>query len=249
MTGNADSFGAQAKTYVAARPTYPADLFDWIARTAPDLGLVWDVGTGSGQAAASLAARFRAVRATDADSAQIAAAPPCSNVTYEVAPAHISNLPNSSVDAVTVGTALHWFDFERFWPEVRRVCRPNALFTAWSYVWAEADEDVRRLLIDPQMAVIVSYWSDRNKLSWEGYPPEQTQCPFEQIDVPAFACTLRWRPCDLAAFIRSWSAHYRARQDGHAEALGRIEAEALARLPDEVGTVRLPLVTFAARID
>ena len=29
-------------------------------------------------------------------------------------------------DAITVATALHWFDWDRIWDEVRRVARPPA---------------------------------------------------------------------------------------------------------------------------
>lgn len=248
MNPNADSFGAQAATYAAARPTYPPSLFDWIVSAAPRIGTVWDVGTGSGQAALSLAARFPSVHATDADPAQIAQAPAHPNIAYAAAPAHRSGLPDASVDAITVATALHWFDFTLFWPEIRRVARPGALFAAWSYVWPETDDDVHERLIEPQMSIIERYWSAQNRLSWRGYPPGETGCPFAPIDAPGFVCTLRWRPRDLAAFMRSWSAHLRARQDGHEAELARIEADAVDALGETPREVRLPLVMRAARV-
>ena len=50
----ANLFLKQAKQYVATRPTYPPELFDFIASKTPRRDLAWDVGTGNGQAAASV---------------------------------------------------------------------------------------------------------------------------------------------------------------------------------------------------
>lgn len=44
-------FIKQAKQYAEVRPSYPAELFQFMASKTPDHDLVWDVGTGSGQAA------------------------------------------------------------------------------------------------------------------------------------------------------------------------------------------------------
>jgi len=50
----ADLFVKQAKQYADARPSYPPQLFQFIASKTPSHNLVWDVGTGSGQAAKSV---------------------------------------------------------------------------------------------------------------------------------------------------------------------------------------------------
>ena len=50
----ANLFLKQAKQYAATRPAYPPELFDFIASKTPRCDLAWDVGTGSGQAAASV---------------------------------------------------------------------------------------------------------------------------------------------------------------------------------------------------
>ena len=74
--------------------------------------------TGNGQAALGLTPHFRAVVATDASPSQIAQAHPHPKVTYLVAPADRTPLPDGSVDLVTVATAFHWLDFPRFYAEV-----------------------------------------------------------------------------------------------------------------------------------
>ena len=248
MATNATTFGAQAGTYAAARPAYPDALFDWLAARAPGRRLAWDVGTGSGQAAGALAERFERVHATDLDTDQIAAAPPHPRVAYRVAPAEASGLSDAAADAVTVATALHWFDRPAFWREVGRVATPGALFAAWTYHRIEADAALDDRLIRPVLAVIDPYWSAGNRLSWRGYDAGELGFPGEVLGAPRFACALRWTPAQVATFVRSWSAHLRARRDGHAEALARIEADALAALGTAPRSIRLPLHLLAGRL-
>ncbi len=50
----AQLFLKQAKQYAAARPSYPPELFQFIASKTQNQDLAWDVGTGSGQAAQSV---------------------------------------------------------------------------------------------------------------------------------------------------------------------------------------------------
>ena len=245
---NATVFGRNARTYARARPTYPEDLFDWIAMSAPDTHHVWDAGTGSGQAARALAERFDAVLATDADPAQIANAPPHPRIAYISAPSEDSGLPSQSCAAVTVATALHWFDWPRFWDEVARVGRPDGLFCAWTYGFAELDPDMRELLHAPTLALIDSYWAEGNCISIEGYDPKRLKLPFETLLMPDFACDLFWTPRQYADFMESWSASIRAREAGVSERLDAIRDNALDRLGRGARRVRMPLNTLAARL-
>lgn len=164
---NATTFGMQAEVYSSARPTYPSGLFDWIAEQAPNQLLAWDVGTGSGQAALQLAERFSKVHATDIDASQLAQAPHDKSICYLESPAHVSQLPDNSVDAITVATALHWFDTDQFWPEVRRVVRDGAIFCAWTYHSAVTHRDIQAALIEPLAEILEPYWSDGNRITGE----------------------------------------------------------------------------------
>nr|POE52738.1 hypothetical protein CFP56_23153 [Quercus suber] len=49
----ADLFIKQAEQYAEGRPSYPPELFEFIASKTPSHDLAWDVGAGSGQAARS----------------------------------------------------------------------------------------------------------------------------------------------------------------------------------------------------
>lgn len=246
---NAVSFGSQAQTYATARPSYPKTLFEWIAEQSPSRNAVWDAGTGSGQAAMSLAQEFAHIHATDIDANQIAHAKQNERISYSVCEAHNSGLPDNSVDAITVATALHWFDFSLFWNEVKRVAQPNAFFCGWCYQLPQVAPDLKKTLITPIEEIIEPYWSEGNYICMRGYSKEELKMPFDSISTPSFSCELSWSPAQLAHFIRSWSAHKKARIDGHENALDDIEKQAIAALGDEIRKVVLPLSLLAARID
>jgi hypothetical protein len=48
----------QAGHYAEGRPSYPPELFQFIASKTPCQDLAWDVGTGNGQAARSVSFLF-----------------------------------------------------------------------------------------------------------------------------------------------------------------------------------------------
>ncbi len=250
---NAATFGQQAETYAAARPGYPDALYDWILAKAPGRDLVWDAGTGSGQAARSLVQRFARVHATDNSAAMLKQAQAHPSIAYHVADARASGLPDGCADAVCAATAVHWFAGEAFWAEVARVMRPDGLFCAWTYQLprietasgrsGSADDFLPRVLelIDP-------YWAEGNRICQAGYSADNLHCPFTPVPTPDFSERTEWRAEQLAGFARSWSAHLRARQDGLETALDALEAAFLAVHGGGTVDVVLPISAYAARV-
>jgi trans-aconitate methyltransferase len=104
-----DHFSGHAAHYARHRPSYPPQLFAWLAAQAPAADLAWDCATGNGQAALALAEHFRQVHATDLSAEQLAQATPHPRITYRQGPAEASGLADRSCDLVTVAQALHWF--------------------------------------------------------------------------------------------------------------------------------------------
>jgi SAM-dependent methyltransferase len=115
-----DHFSGHSQLYAQARPSYPESLIAELAALSPGLTLAWDSGAGSGQAARLLAKHFAQVHASDASAQQIAAAEAAERVRYAVEPAERCSLPDGSADLVLAAQALHWYDLERFYHEVRR---------------------------------------------------------------------------------------------------------------------------------
>jgi SAM-dependent methyltransferase len=202
--GFVDAFSDTARRYALARPTYPAALFEFLASRAPSTHCAWDCGTGNGQAAAGLAELFDSVEATDASSEQIGAALPNSRVHYRVAPAEASGLPDRSVDLISVAQALHWFDLEKFYTEVRRVARPGALLAVYGYGWFHISPTIDALVDRWLLQPVESYWLPNNRLLWDGY--RTIPFPFADTAEPRLAIHVAWTLQELLEFYLTWSA-------------------------------------------
>ena len=77
-------FGAVASAYARHRITYPTAFFELFLGQLVSNPLVWDCGCGSGQAAIDLATAGARVIATDASAAQLAAARPHPQISYQL---------------------------------------------------------------------------------------------------------------------------------------------------------------------
>lgn len=200
-----DHFSEVATAYAAARPTYPAALFDYLASIAPGHRHAWDCAAGNGQATVALAARFAHVTATDGSAAQIAQAPRYPAITWRVALAHESGLADASVDLVTVAQALHWIDLPPFYDEVRRVLVPEGLLAVWCYgiQWVE-DPAIDQRLQEFYRSVVGPYWAPERALVETGY--RSVPFPFDELATPAFEMAHDWLLPELLAYIRTWSA-------------------------------------------
>jgi SAM-dependent methyltransferase len=199
-----DPFSDAAECYASARPSYPRAFLHTLATLAPATEVAWDCGTGSGQAAVGLAEFFARVDATDASAEQIANAQAHPRVRYQTAPAESPTLADSSIDLISVAQALHWFDRDRFFSEVRRVARPGALAAVYGYSWfyltPAIDELTNRWLLQP----VESYWSPNNRLLWDGY--RTIDFPFEEVSSSCLAIHLTWTLDQLFDYYLTWSA-------------------------------------------
>jgi SAM-dependent methyltransferase len=200
-----DHFSGVAERYADFRPRYPAALFDYLTTLVPAGSVVWDCASGNGQAAVDLAARFASVIATDASKEQIGAAKPHPRIIYRVATAENSALAEGSVDLITVAQAVHWFAFERFYAEVRRVVRPGGVVAIWAYgINVVEGEDVNRLAYEYYSETIGPYWPPERQLVEDGY--RTIPFPFEEITAPAFSMEADWTLDQLLGYFTTWSA-------------------------------------------
>ena len=122
-----DLFSEGSTLYQQARPDYSAEVVDVVLQHVLTREQAWDCGAGSGQFTQRLAPYFQQVLATDLSAEQLAQAPILDNVHYEKASAEHCSLAAHSVDLITVAQAIHWFDFDDFYAEVRRVLKAQLI--------------------------------------------------------------------------------------------------------------------------
>lgn len=214
-SGFADHFTPLAGAYAACRPSQPVEVIAYAASLAPRRGVAWDCGTGNGQAAVGLADLFARVVATDASAAQIAHAIAHPRVEYRVARAEASGLPDASVDLVTAAQAVHWFDLDGFYREVRRVAAPGAAVVVWSYLWTSVDDPaVDAVLQDLARGTLGPDWPPEIQLVAEEY--RTIPFPFREVAPPPFVLTAEWTLAELLGYVRTWSGTAR-----HARRTGR----------------------------
>jgi hypothetical protein len=209
-----DLFSEQADAYAKYRPTYPSSLYTFVASLPRAHERAWDCGTGNGQAARGLASRFREVVATDPSEKQLEQAPKIPNVVYRVARAEECGIPDRSIDLVTVAQAFHWFRFDRFFGEVRRVAKQGSAIAIWCYSLCHIDPAVDEVLLHYYHNVVGRYWDPERKFVDDEY--RNVPFPFAEVKSPELDIEVVWKIDHLFGYLRSWSATQKALQ-----ALGR----------------------------
>jgi SAM-dependent methyltransferase len=245
-----DHFSLVSKEYGTSRPRYPRALFDWLAEITPAHDLAWDCGCGSGQAANDLANYFSKIVATDLSSHQLREAKPHPQIEYRVAVAESSGLTAGQFDLVTVAQALHWFDYDRFYAEVRRVLRPGGVLAAWCYGTGNiADEQADAVFQDFYRNILGPYWQPERKLVEDGY--RTLPFPQPELSVPTFPMALEWSLDELLGYARSWSATARYIRARGSDPVPELRRDLLNKWgePSDRQVVRWPLSVRAAAIN
>lgn len=199
-----DNFSLHSDQYAKYRPTYPSDFYEYLNVIVPKKQYAWDCGTGNGQVALELAKTFEKVMATDISSSQIDQAVRIENVIYSVQPAEITNFNDNQFDLIVVAQAVHWFDFEKFYKEVRRTAQFNAVICIVGYSRIQVSEKIDDLITNFYNQVIGTYWDKERRYIDENY--ETIPFPFEEIKAPNFINKYKWTLEHLIGYLKTWSA-------------------------------------------
>jgi SAM-dependent methyltransferase len=188
--GSRAVFSAKVADYLAARPGYPAALFDRLAALGalPARGRVADIGAGTGLLTAELLARGHAVVAVEPNAAMRAAADArlgaLANYRSVAASAEATGLPDASIDLVTAAQAFHWFAVDAARTEFLRILAPAGQV---ALIWNDRDPD------DPLQAEVRALFvrhggAERHALAAHedrsSVPEFFGRGPFQRIEVP-----------------------------------------------------------------
>lgn len=240
-------FADKADLYAQARPSYPSALFDFISSLCNETQSSWDCATGNGQAAKHLSAIFDKVAATDISREQISNAFAANNISYSVQAAEQTNFTDNQFDLVTVAQALHWFNYERFWPEVSRVLKPDGVFVTFAYNWHQVEREIDTIVQTYLLDVIADYWPPQNQLLWDGY--RSVDFPFTPLAAPNMSLTCRWNANQFLQYLHTWSATRRCMQDKGMEFFDLLSTKLIKSWgnPEEVKIITSPLLIIAGR--
>lgn len=241
-----DHFSDDPDNYQQYRPGYPDALFEWLASNTPSCQQAWDCATGNGQAAIALARHFSHVIATDGSEQQISAAMPSAIVDYRVARETCDAINDDSIDIITVAQALHWFDTENFFHEVRRVLKPGGLLAVWGYnllsVNAQIDDLIRKLYYE----TVGPYWPAERRLLEQGY--EAITFPWKIMSTPVFNMRASWQRQQLIGYLGTWSAVKYYEQDLGVNPLITLDEQLQRLWPDAaIYDIHWPLALYVSQ--
>jgi SAM-dependent methyltransferase len=198
-------FGEQAADYLQFRPDYPDTLYAYLSSLVKEHDLVWDCGTGNGQAASNLAGYFKKVIGTDINQKQLDVAIKKDNIYYHCWPAEKTDIAGTTVDLITVAQALHWFNFDEFYREVLRVAKPNGIIAAWCYSLGRMNPEVNQVMDNLYYTILGdTYWPGERKYIDHAY--RTIPFPFEVLLTPAFFIEKKMNFVQLVGYLNTWSA-------------------------------------------
>lgn len=205
-----DYFSANSAAYKKFRPEYPPELFAFLETLIPSQVHVWDCATGNGQVARGCLSFAEHIEATDISANQLKNAFQDPRIHYSQQTAEQTCFEDHCFDAVLVGQAVHWFDFERFYAEVKRVLKPEGILVVLGYGnirvnHSEIDAEVRFVYGN----MLGRYWDPERRYIDEFY--RTIPFPFQEIAAPDMEIVYTWSKAHLIGYISTWSAwkHYR----------------------------------------
>jgi len=199
-----DYFSAHAQNYANFRPQYPESLFSTINEFCACRDLAWDCATGSGQAAIGLASYFERIVATDASKNQISEAIDHAKISFKTEKAEETSFLSQSIDLIIVAQALHWFDFEKFFKEVKRVLKSDGVFAVWCYGLHSVSEQVDQILLDYYQNKVGSFWPPERKHVEQQY--NSIDIPFKEVFAKEIVMSAQWNLNQMLRYLGTWSA-------------------------------------------
>lgn len=238
----ASSFGDQAEAYARERPDYPDAAVLWALEPVAVHGAprVLDLGAGTGKLTEVLLRHVTDVVAVEPDPAMLRQLRGrLRGVEALPGSAERIPLPDSSVDAVLVGQAMHWFDLDRAAPEMARVLAPGGVLAG---LWNLDDDQVPWVNGMKQVSS-----SAVSRTQWRPDALALGEPWFGAVEQAWFPHSQRRTIESMVATISTHSHVLTLPEGDRAELLGRV-ADYLRSTPETSGgEFELPITTVVVR--
>ena len=199
-----DRFSDNSKLYAKFRPTYPQALFNFVLQFVGKKQTAWDCGTGNGQVAQVLAQHFGKVYATDISQKQLDEAVQLPQIQYVYCNEKETPFQTQQFDLITVAQAIHWFNFNLFYQEVKRVAKQDAILAVWGYNLLKISPEIDAHILKFYTEKVGSFWDIERKHVEADY--QTIPFPFEQIETPKFEMSFVWDLPTLEGYLNTWSS-------------------------------------------
>ncbi|EIJ39436.1 methylase involved in ubiquinone/menaquinone biosynthesis [Galbibacter orientalis DSM 19592] len=200
-----DNFSTDSGNYAKYRPTYPKEFIEEISHHVNYKKSALDIGTGNGQVAVVLSEIFAQVNAIDISENQLKNAIQLPNIEYQVSRAEETPFYNQYFDLITVGQAFHWFDFDAFYEEAKRILKPGGVLALFGYGVLRGSADFNAKMNVFYEEVIGSYWDKERIYIDEKY--QNINFPFNEINLSKdYFIKVNWTLAQLKGYLESWSA-------------------------------------------
>jgi SAM-dependent methyltransferase len=209
------SFGNVAETYHRVRPPYSQALLDR-AQQALELdsaARVLDLGAGTGRLTQELSRRFAEVVAVEPDERMRALHGSALAGSAEAIP-----LGDSSVDAVFVGEAFHWFDPKAAIDELVRVLSARGGLAIVSTHWWETEP----ALPDEALELLSEPYTQSLPLRRPPWDDAFAESPFEPLQYERAEDEMTVEPDELLTLYSTTSSLAALPEDQRAALLARV---------------------------
>ncbi|TRO66587.1 class I SAM-dependent methyltransferase [Christiangramia sabulilitoris] len=241
-----DNFSSRSKEYRKFRPGYPPEVFQLIRQHLTACDSAWDCGTGNGQVAAILSDFFHLVEATDISENQLKNAINRRNIKYSVQPAEKTDFCDNQFDLIITAQAVHWFDFEQFYSELKRCLKPEGLFVILGYGLFHSNPETNRIIENFYQNIVGPYWDKERSYLDQNY--KTIPFPFQEIKTSAFEQQYYWNIEHLLGYLRTWSAVKHYEKKNREDPVNKIESS-LGIAFGVTNYVRFPILLRMGKMD
>lgn len=173
MPANPFTSDTAARLYAEGRPDYSqlvADIIGKITGIESPVEFAVDVGSGTGISTLAIAPLAERVVGVEPSEAMRERAIPADNVSYRSGSAEKLPVEDQSCDLLSAGSALHWFDQERFLAEASRIAKPDAWLVVYDHWFTGRMQDHDDFGQWARDVYLASYPPPPRDRSWR--PPE-----------------------------------------------------------------------------